>query len=66
MEVVAGPAEATALGNIIVQAITLGHLENLEAARQVVRDSMDVESFQPKDTASWQTAYKRFSALADR
>jgi rhamnulokinase len=66
MEVVAGPAEATALGNIVVQAIALGHLGNLEAARQVVRDSMDVKSFPPKDTASWQTAYKRFSTLVDR
>ncbi|MBT4225861.1 MAG: rhamnulokinase [Opitutae bacterium] len=65
MEVVAGPAEATALGNIIVQAITLGHLENLEDARQVVGESMDVESYLPKDTVSWQAAYQRFSRLAD-
>src|SRR5207249_7469708 len=37
--VLIGPVEATAAGNILVQAITLGHLPSLAAARQIVRDS---------------------------
>ena len=63
MEVIAGPAEATALGNVLVQAITLGDLLDLASARQVVRQSMDVESFQPEDSASWNGAKTRFEEL---
>ena len=63
VEVIAGPTEATALGNVLVQAITLGDLPDLASARQVVAQSMDVESFQPKDSASWNVAKKRFKEL---
>ena len=63
MEVIAGPTEATALGNVLVQAITLGDLPDLASARQVVRQSMDVESFQPEDSASWNGAKTRFKEL---
>jgi len=61
--VIAGPTEATALGNVLVQAITLGDLPDLASARQVVGQSMDVESFQPKDSASWNVAKTRFKEL---
>ena len=63
VEVIAGPTEATALGNVLVQAITLGDLPDLESARQVVRKSMDVESFQPEDSAAWNIAKTRFKEL---
>lgn len=56
--VIAGPVEATALGNVIVQAITLGHLESLEAARAVVRNSFAVTEFRPKDGAIWEHRYQ--------
>jgi rhamnulokinase len=63
IEVLAGPVEATAIGNILVQAISLGHLPSLAAARQVVRDSHPVSVVQPQDTAAWQKAYERFERL---
>ena len=63
VEVIAGPTEATALGNVLVQAITLGDLPDLASARQVVAQSMDVESFQPEDSAVWNTAKIRFKEL---
>jgi len=63
VEVIAGPAEATALGNIILQSLTLGHLPDLATARQCVRDSMDVETFQPADAREWQQASVRFKAI---
>ena len=63
LEVIAGPTEATALGNVLVQAITLGDLPDLASARQVVGQSMDVKSFQPKDSASWNVAKTRFKEL---
>ena len=61
--VLAGPTEATALGNILIQAVTLGHLPSLSAARQVVRDSFGLKTFEPKDTEAWESAQKRFEML---
>jgi rhamnulokinase len=62
--VLAGPAEATAAGNLLVQAITLGHLSSLEAARQVARDSMENREVEPTDSVEWDTAFRRFEKLA--
>lgn len=47
-EVVAGPSEATAIGNLLVQAIAAGELKDLAAGRDVVRRSFDVETFRPQ------------------
>jgi rhamnulokinase len=55
--VVSGPVEATAIGNILMQAITLGHLDSLADARLLVRDSFDVETFSPGDQAVWDESY---------
>jgi rhamnulokinase len=62
--VVAGPIEATAIGNLLAQAIALGEIASWEEARQVVRQSFDVETFEPKPSAAWQDAYERFGKLA--
>jgi len=61
--VLAGPKEATAIGNIVVQAIALGHLKSLEEARQVVRNSSEIATFHPQDTAEWQKAFQRFEKM---
>lgn len=61
--VYAGPVEATAAGNILVQAIALGHLPSLESARDVVRNSMEVRLVEPKDKEIWESAYNRFLTL---
>ena len=57
---------ATAAGNILVQAITLGHLPSLAAARQVVQDSTSINLEQPRDAAAWDSAYERFEKLCQR
>ena len=62
-KVVAGPAEATATGSLLIQAMALGHLPSLDALRNVVRQSFDVETFQPEDATTWQEAYDRFRQL---
>ncbi len=59
----AGPAEATAIGNLLIQARTLGHLEG--GIRQVVRDSFPTETVPPKNPEAWSTARKSFGSLAD-
>jgi rhamnulokinase len=61
--VVAGPVEATAAGNILVQAMALGSIKSLADAREVVRRSFDVKRYEPREMKSWNDAYARYSAL---
>ena len=61
--VIAGPAEATATGNILIQAIALGQLKDLTELRQVVRNSFAVQTYTPQDASLWAQAYARFQKL---
>jgi rhamnulokinase len=56
----AGPAEATALGNVLVQALGLGLVGSLAEAREVVRRSTQVQVFTPQNPDGWQAPYERF------
>jgi rhamnulokinase len=58
--VVAGPVEATAIGNVLVQAWGLGLIGSMSEAREVVRQSFEVQSFEPRHAATWEGAYQRF------
>jgi rhamnulokinase len=60
LPVVAGPVEATAIGNAALQAVALGDLGSLQEAREVVRQSFDVEVYEPGDQGPWDQAYQRF------
>jgi rhamnulokinase len=62
--VIAGPSEATATGNILMQAISLGHLGSLEEGRTLVRKSFDIETYHPEKQAEWDEAYDKWSLLA--
>ncbi len=62
--VVAGPAEATAAGNIAIQALAAGDLSDLAAIRKLVRESSELERYQPKQAAKWTAAADRFAQLA--
>ena len=61
--VLAGPTECAALGNILVQAIALGHLESHSAAREIVRNSFELKTFTPQASAEWDAAAARFEKL---
>jgi rhamnulokinase len=61
--VLAGPVEATALGNLLVQAVALGHLSSLAELRGIVRASSPITEYQPQDRADWQRACERFARL---
>ena len=61
--VVAGPAEATAIGNIMIQAIAAGQATNITAMRSVLSHSLDLPVFEPQDTPAWEAAYRRFTHL---
>ena len=59
----AGPVEATAVGNVLLQALALGHLTDHAALRDVVRNSFDVQTFVPADAPVWQAARARFNDM---
>ena len=59
--VVSGPVEATVLGNIIVQAIAMGDVRDLEEGRKIIRDSSELKEYFPKE--SLEDLYKIFLEL---
>ena len=61
--VLAGPVEATAIGNIIVQAIGLGYIESLAEGREVIRRSFDVVEYLPIPNDRIEEAYARMKSL---
>ena len=64
--VVAGPVEATAIGNILVQAMGVGHVKSIDEARGIVRSSFDVQTYTPRETGTWDAMYERFVQIVDR
>jgi rhamnulokinase len=63
LPLVVGPAEATSAGNVLVQAIALGHIKSIEEAREVVRHSFPLETVQPAHHSTWGDAIERFERL---
>ena len=61
--VIAGPIEATAIGNVMMQIVSSGEVSSIEQAREVVRNSFDVEEYTPKQTQRWDEAFARFEKL---
>lgn len=62
LPVVVVPDHISAVGNIVVQALALGHLESLGQARALIRSAVKMETITPHATA-WSAAYDRFVAL---
>ena len=58
--VMAGPSEATAVGNILGQALALGHVRSLAEIREISRKSTDLTFYEPRQTLAWEAAYQRF------
>jgi rhamnulokinase len=61
--VVAGPVEATVIGNALVQLIALGELDNLASARQLIAQSGQLTKYEPQEAATWDEAYQRYWSL---
>jgi rhamnulokinase len=57
--VVAGPVEATVVGNLLAQALCLGLLDSHAEGRALVRRSFPVETFEPRETGPWAEAWER-------
>lgn len=63
LPVLAGPEEATLMGNLLVQAMALDELASLEEAREVVRASYASAVYEPSGSAAWREARERFTRL---
>ena len=63
LPVVAGPAEATAVGNILVQAMAMGCVSSPAEMRAIIRESFELRTYEPADTAAWEAAYARFCEI---
>jgi rhamnulokinase len=60
LPVIAGPAEATAIGNIMVQALALGYVRSLDEIRNIVGHSVVLKNYEPRGAKEWDLAYERF------
>ena len=63
--VIAGPVEATALGNIVMQMVATGAAASLDEAREIVARSFPVERFEPRAQDRWDAHYARFKGLLE-
>lgn len=66
LPVLAGPEEATLLGNLLTQAMALGEIGSIEEARAIVRASFAPTTYEPSHDDAWSEARGRFSTLAAR
>ena len=63
--VVAGPVEATAIGNLLMQAVALGDLASPAEVREVVRNSFSPVCYEPQNTAAWDDAFHRYQKICE-
>ena len=63
LPIVAGPVEATAIGNVMVQAFAQDRVGSLEEMRAVVRDSFEASTYGPNDADEWSGLREKFSKL---
>lgn len=64
--VIAGPTEASAIGNILIQAYADGVVATLEEMRKLVSDSVDTKMFMPEKTLIWDAAYARYKKILNK
>ncbi len=64
--VITGPVEATALGNVMLQAIAAGRLSSIAEGREAIAASIEQETFEPGSAAGWDDAFGRYEALLAR
>lgn len=61
----AGPVEATSIGNILVQAIAMGAIKDINEGRCIVRNSFDIAEYKPQDSQAWDAAYEKWQKIID-
>lgn len=61
--VIAGPSEATAIGNVMIQALAAGTAEDVASMRRLVNRSLPLKTFLPREAEVWDAAYLHFKQL---
>ena len=61
--VLAGPVEATVLGNLALQLIAAGEVKDLAEARALIRASSDITAYEPKNTDQWDVHFEKWKGL---
>lgn len=64
--VIAGPDEATTLGNLLLQLIALGEVKDINEGRLLIKESFPSTVYMPADRAAWDEAYEKFKAIIDK
>lgn len=65
LPVIAGPVEATALGNILIQLVALGELHDLDEGRALIARTESVKHFVPENRSDWNSAYANFKSILE-
>lgn len=64
LPVIAGPVEASSVGNILVQMLAAGAIKNPAQGRDIIRKSFGLQTYLPQNVAIWEEQYQRFLLLA--
>lgn len=65
-DVIAGPTEATAIGNIMLQLIALGDIKDIDTAREIIRKTEKVKTYKPANHEQWQKGYEKYCNILRR
>lgn len=63
LPVVAGPSEATAIGNVMIQALAAGEANDIAGMRQLINRSIELKTYLPQETEDWDVAYMHFKTI---
>ena len=61
--IIESPVEATAIGNILTQAIALGYLNSWDEAQLVVKNSFETILYEPNNQSNWDESYNKLLEL---
>ena len=64
-QVIAGPVEATSIGNLLVQMASCGAIGSITEGREIIAESSELIYFEPTDNAQWDQVYDRFLEIAN-
>ena len=63
VNVYGGPIEATALGNIAVQLMSIGAIKDIKEARKIIADGENLKLYEPENNSDWENAYETFKKI---
>lgn len=63
--VIAGPSEATAIGNVMIQAMAAGEASGIAEMRRIINQSIPLSTFEPQDSEKWHEAYQKYTHIVN-